>query len=243
MKIKDRLIISLDVDNIRSAERIVNELEENVTTYKVGLQLYTKEGQKVIRMLKKYDKNIFLDLKFHDIPNTVISAVKSALDIGVDMLTIHAMGGFDMMEGVAKILWQRRNDGKHAPIVFAVTLLTSLDSAFLMDVIGTTNRSVDDEVIILAGAAQSAGIEGVVASPQEIKSIRKKYGKALLILTPGIRPEGNDKNDQQRTATPFSAIKDGADYIVVGRPVLQSNDKIKTVKNIIKEIKDGLKNS
>ena len=243
MKIKDRLIISLDVDNIRSAERIVNELEENVTTYKVGLQLYTKEGQKVIRMLKKYDKNIFLDLKFHDIPNTVISAVKSALDIGVDMLTIHAMGGFDMMEGVAKILWQRRNDGKHAPIVFAVTLLTSLDSAFLMDVIGTTNRSVDDEVIILAGAAQSAGIEGVVASPQEIKSIRKKYGKALLILTPGIRPEGNDKNDQQRTATPFSAIKDGADYIVVGRPVLQSNDKIKTVKNIIKEIKGGLKNS
>ena len=243
MKINDRLIVPLDFDKIKDAEKTVNELEENITTYKVGLQLYTKEGQRVIKMLKAYNKNIFLDLKFHDIPNTVVGAVKSALDIGVDMLTIHAMGGFDMMEGVAKLLWQRKNDGKHAPIVFAVTLLTSLDSAFLMDVIGTTNRSVDDEVVILAGAAQSAGIAGVVASPQEIKSIRKKYGKDLLILTPGIRPAGSDKNDQQRTATPFSAMKDGADYIVVGRPILQAADKTKTVKNILKEMKDGLKDS
>ncbi|HAV91980.1 TPA: orotidine-5'-phosphate decarboxylase [candidate division WOR-3 bacterium] len=243
MKINDRLIVPLDVEKLNEAESIVNELEENITTYKVGLQLYTREGQRVIKMLKKYEKKIFLDLKFHDIPNTVVGAVKSALELGIDMLTIHAMGGFDMMEGVAKLLWQRRNDGKHSPTVFAVTLLTSLDSAFLMDVIGTTNRSVEDEVVILAGAAQSAGINGVVAAPQEIKSIRKKYGKELLILTPGIRPAGSDKNDQQRIATPFSAIKDGADYIVVGRPILQSENKIKTVKNILKEMRDGLKNS
>lgn len=243
MKINDRLIVPLDVENIRQAEKIVLELGDDVTAYKVGLQLYTKEGKRVISMLKKSEKSVFLDLKFHDIPNTVMGAVKSALDLGVDMLTIHAMGGFDMMEGVAKMLWQRKNDGVHAPIVFAVTLLTSLDSAFLMDVIGTTNRTVDDEVVILAGAAQSAGIEGVVASPQEIKSIRKKCGKNLLILTPGIRPAGSDRNDQQRTATPYMAMKDGADYIVVGRPILQSNDKKKTVKSIIKEMKDGLKDS
>ncbi|MDD3804193.1 MAG: orotidine-5'-phosphate decarboxylase [bacterium] len=243
MKINDRLIVPLDVERQSDAEKIVMELEDSITTYKVGLQLYTKEGKKVVEMLKKHDKSIFLDLKFHDIPNTVMGAVKSALDMGVDMLTIHAMGGFDMMEGVAKMLWQRKNDGKHAPIVFAVTLLTSLDSAFLMDVIGTTNRTVDDEVVILAGAAQSAGIAGVVASPQEIKSIRKNYGKQLLILSPGIRPAGSDKNDQQRTATPYSAMKDGADYIVVGRPILQAQNKLKTVKSILKEMKDGLKDS
>lgn len=239
MKINDRLIVPLDVENMKQAEEIINEIGDELTTYKVGLQLYTKEGSKVIKMLKKYDKKVFLDLKFHDIPNTVVGAVKSALDLGVDMMTIHAMGGFDMMEGVAKLMWQRKSDGKHSPTVFAVTLLTSLDSAFLEDVIGTANRTVEDEVVILARAAQSAGINGVVASPHEIKAIRKECGQDLLILTPGVRPAGSDKNDQSRIATPKKAIKDGADYIVVGRPITSSGDMKKAVKNILKEMKEG----
>jgi len=243
MNAKDRLIVALDFDSLKKAEKFVDLLEDDVTTYKVGLQLFTKEGYRSLNMLKKRNKKIFLDLKFHDIPNTVVGAVSSVLEHGVDMLTIHAMGGFDMMESVAKLIWQRRENKSHAPKIFAVTLLTSLDSAFLQDIIGATSRSVQEEVLILAQAARSAGIDGVVASPLEVKMLRKKCGDELLILTPGIRPKGSEKNDQQRSATPFDAIKDGADYIVVGRPITASEKPKSVVKSILKEIKDGLKNS
>jgi len=240
MKVNDRLIIPLDVENMKQAEQLIEELGGTVTTYKVGMQLFTKEGPKIVKYLKKNGKKVFLDLKFHDIPNTVMNAVKSASDMEVDMLTIHAMGGFEMMEAVAKVLWQLKNNGKKPPIVFAVTILTSLDSAFLEDVIGATNRTMDDEVVILARAAQSAGINGVVASPQEIKRIRKECGEDLFILTPGIRPVGSSKDDQSRTATPKSAILDGADYLVVGRPITGSDNRLKAAKQAFNEMKEGL---
>lgn len=240
MKINDRLIIPLDVENIRRAEALVDELGGTITTYKVGLQLFTKEGPKVVKMLRRKGKKVFLDLKFHDIPNTVMNAVRSAFELEVDMMTIHAMGGFEMMEAVAKMLWQMKNNGHKPPLIFAVTVLTSLDSAFLEDVIGATNRTMDDEVVILARAAQSAGISGVVASPQEIKRIRKECGSELLILTPGIRPAGSSKDDQSRTATPGSAIADGADYLVVGRPITGSDNRVKAAKQVLKEMKEGI---
>ncbi len=243
MKINDKLIVALDFDSLKKAIKIVDILDKNVTTYKVGLQLFTKEGYKSLEFLKKRDKKIFLDLKFHDIPNTVVGAVSSVLEHGVDMLTIHAMGGFDMMESVAKLIWQKRKKKTPAPKVFAVTLLTSLDSAFLQDMIGATSRSIEEEILILAQAARSAGIDGVVASPLEVKMLKQKCGKDILILTPGIRPTDFDKNDQQRTSTPYQAIKDGADYIVVGRPITTSTEPLKVVKDILKEIKNGLKDS
>lgn len=240
MDINERLIVPLDVDTADEAQQIIEELGEMVGTYKIGLQLFTREGHKVVKKVKQMDKKVFLDLKFHDIPNTVANSVKAAFDLGADMLTIHSMGGFSMMEGVAKLLWQWKDHGKNPPIIFAVTVLTSLDAAFLEDVIGTTGRTMDEEVVILAKAAQSAGLGGVVASPKEIRTIREACGKDLLILTPGIRPAGSDADDQARTATPADAVRDGADYIVVGRPILNSPDRRLAAQSIIREMESAL---
>ncbi len=239
MNIEEKLIVALDVDDLNAAEKVVNELGDYVKWYKVGLQLFTRNGKPVIEFLKKKEKNVFLDLKFHDIPNTVANAVKSAFDMDVDMLTVHSMGGFSMMEGVAKLIWQWKDHGKKPPAIVGVTLLTSLDSAFLEDIIGTTDRTVEDEVIILAKAVQSAGLSGVVASPMEIKAIRKECGNDFLIVTPGIRPAGTDKGDQARISTPYQAIKDGADFLVLGRPVLLAENKTKAVEDILEEMKNA----
>lgn len=240
MDIRDRLVVPLDVDSIEEAESIIDELGDMVSTYKIGLQLFTREGHEIVREVKSRDKKVFLDLKFHDIPNTVVNSVKAAFELGADMLTIHSMGGFSMMEGVAKLIWQWKDHGKNPPIVFAVTVLTSLDAAFLEDVIGTTGRTMEEEVVILAKAAQSAGLSGVVASPKEIITIREACGKDMLILTPGIRPAGSDMNDQARTATPGDAIKNGADYIVVGRPILNSDNRRKAAEEIIDEMENAV---
>ncbi len=240
MNIRDRLVVPLDVDSIEEAEAIIDELGDMVSTYKIGLQLFTREGHDIVRKVKNRDKKVFLDLKFHDIPNTVVNSVKAAFELGADMLTIHSMGGFSMMEGVAKLIWQWKEHGKNPPIVFAVTVLTSLDAAFLEDVIGTTGRTMEEEVVILAKAAQSAGLSGVVASPREIITIREACGKDMLILTPGIRPAGSDVNDQARTATPGEAIRNGADYIVVGRPILNSDNRKKAAEEIIAEMENAV---
>ena len=240
MNIRDRLVVPLDVDSIEEAENIIDELGDMVSTYKIGLQLFTREGHDIVRKVKNRDKKVFLDLKFHDIPNTVVNSVKAAFELGADMLTIHSMGGFSMMEGVAKLIWQWKDHGKNPPIVFAVTVLTSLDAAFLEDVIGTTGRTMEEEVVILAKAAQSAGLSGVVASPREIITIREACGKDMLILTPGIRPAGSDVNDQARTATPGEAIRNGADYIVVGRPILNSDNRKKAAEEIIAEMENAV---
>ncbi len=239
MNAKERLILALDVKNIDQAKQIIEELDNSIVFYKVGLQLFTKEGYKIIDLLKKCNKKIFLDLKFHDIPNTVTNAVQNAIDMDIDMLTVHSTGGFQMMESIAKLIWQHRDNGKKTPIVLAVTLLTSLDSAFLEDIIGATNRTLDEEVLILAKAVKSAGLNGVVASAKEVKKIKQEIGNDFIVLTPGIRPKGFESSDQKRIATPFEAIKDGSDYLVVGRPILQSENKKQTVEQILKEMEEG----
>ena len=240
MNINEKLIIALDVDNVSLAEEIVNDCGEDVTFYKVGLQLFTREGIKAVEMLKRKNKKVFLDLKLHDIPNTVINAVKVAYEMNIDILTIHSMGGFGVMEGVAKLIWQLKDGGNPVPAVVGVTLLTSLDGAFLEDIIGTTNRTIEEEVIILAKAVKSAGLDGVVASPKEIVAIRENCGNDFLIITPGIRPIGTEQQDQARIATPKDAIRDGADYIVVGRPVTEGDNKKQAVQNILNEMKEGM---
>lgn len=239
MNINERLIVALDVDSRNQVADIVNDIGDNVKWYKVGLQLFTREGKDIIQFLKKMDKKVFLDLKFHDIPNTVVNAVKSAFDMDVDMLTVHSTGGFSMMEGVAKLIWQWKDHGKTPPAVVGVTLLTSLDSAFLEDIIGTAGRTVEEEVIILAKAVQSAGLSGVVASPMEIRRIRENCSSDFLIITPGIRPSEYKSDDQMRIATPGDAIKNGADYIVVGRPIIAADNRREAAETILRQMKDG----
>jgi orotidine-5'-phosphate decarboxylase len=233
---KDYLIVSLDVPSIDESMVIVDNLEGLADFFKVGLELFTRRGPEVVEILKKKGKKVFLDLKLHDIPNTVSGAVNAAAAIGVDMLTLHTLGGFEMMETAQKALW---NQALEKPIILGVTILTSLDEAFLKDVLGI-EKSLNDEILDLASIAKSAGLGGVVASAEEVSSIKNRLGKDFTVVTPGIRPEGTETGDQKRFTTPKEAIANGSDYLVVGRPIIKSEDMHRAAENIIKEIENGL---
>ncbi|MEJ2567651.1 MAG: orotidine-5'-phosphate decarboxylase [candidate division WOR-3 bacterium] len=233
---RDYLIVSLDVPSIDESMIIVDNLEDLVNFYKVGLELFTRGGPKIVEKLKKKNKKVFLDLKLHDIPNTVSGAVNAATAMGVDMLTLHTLGGFEMMEAAQKTVW---NQGLEKPIILGVTILTSLDEAFLKDVLGI-EKSLNDEVFDLASIAKSAGLGGVVASAGEVSSIKKRCGKDFIVITPGIRPGGTETNDQKRFSTPLEAIVNDSDYLVVGRPIIKSADMHRATENIIREIENGL---
>ncbi len=233
---RDYLIVPLDVPTLKEAKDIVDEIDDLVIHYKVGLQLFTKYGPKAVEMLKGEGKRVFLDLKLHDIPNTVIGAVEAAIDMKVNMLTLHALGGFDMMESAQKVVWESKSKDL---IILGVTILTSLDEAFLQDFLGI-DKSMGTQILDLATLSRSAGLSGVVASPKEVSQIKEKCGEDFIVVTPGIRPEGAETGDQKRVETPDKAIMNGADYIVVGRPIIQAECKIDAVKSIIKGIERGL---
>ena len=229
-----RLIIALDVSTKDEMTKIVNEIGDTILTYKVGAQLFLNLGNDAIKFLKDKGKNVLLDLKFHDIPNTVSKAVEASVNLGVDMITLHSLGGFEMMESAQKMVWEKGKGNKLK--LFAVTILTSLDEAFLRDVMGVVERSLKEEVLHLATLSKSAGLNGVVASPYEIKDIKGKCGQDFLVLTPGIRPKGFNQDDQVRTKTPKEALKDGADYIIIGRPIIFAEDRKKAVETILEEM-------
>lgn len=233
---KDYLIVPLDVPTLKEAKDIVDEIDDLVIHYKVGLQLFTKYGPKAVEMLKGKGKKVFLDLKLHDIPNTVIGAVEASIDMEVNMLTLHALGGFDMMESAQKVVWESKSKDL---IILGVTILTSLDEAFLQDFLGI-DKSMKTQILDLATLSRSAGLSGVVASPKEVAQIKEKCGGDFIVVTPGIRPEGADAGDQKRIETPDKAIMNGADYIVVGRPIIQAESKIDAVESTIKGIERGL---
>jgi orotidine-5'-phosphate decarboxylase len=233
---KDFLIVSLDVPSIEESLVIVESLGPLVDFYKVGLELFTRGGPTIVEILKKREKKVFLDLKLHDIPNTVAGAVNAAIDMEVDILTLHTLGGFEMMEAAQKAVWKKKLE---KPIMLGVTILTSLDEAFLEDVLGM-EKTLNDEILDLASIAKSAGLRGVVASPEEVSLIKECCGKDFIVATPGIRPRNAKKDDQKRFATPFDAIVNGSDYLIVGRPIIKSKNMSKTVEAIIREIKDGL---
>lgn len=233
---KDFLIVPLDVPSIEEGLVIVEELEGLVNFYKVGLELFTREGPKIVEILKERQKKVFLDLKLHDIPNTVSGAVNAAIEMGVDILTLHTLGGFEMLETAQKAV---SNRSLEKPILLGVTILTSLDEAFLKDVLGI-EKTLNDEVLDLASIAKSAGLGGVVASAEEVALIKERCGKDFVVATPGIRPEGARKDDQKRYTTPFDAIVNGSDYLVVGRPIVKSENIRKASEGIIQEIKNGL---
>ena len=233
---KDRIILALDLDNDREALGLVSELKDAVGIFKVGHQLFTAYGPDIVRRIIGAGGRVFLDLKYHDIPNTVARASAEAVKLGVSIFNVHALGGLDMMKAASEAA--REAAARHnlaVPVTLAVTILTSMDEKSLRRELKIT-RSLQREVAHLARLAQRAGMHGVVASPQELRMLRRTVRGEFVILTPGVRPEWAGKDDQIRIMTPGEAVKEGADYIVVGRPVLQSRDRRAAVEKILEEI-------
>ena len=223
------VIVALDTASARDALALVERLGPTAAFYKVGLELYTAEGPGVVRELLARDKRVFLDLKLHDIPNTVAGAVRAASALGVDLLTVHAAGGRAMLEAAR----DAASGGLH---LVAVTVLTSLDAADLERSWGRPVGSVPDEASRLASLAQGAGLDGIVVAAADAARIRPEVGEGFLIVVPGIRPAGSDMDDQRRTATPAEATSAGADYLVVGRAVSRATDPAAALASVLSEI-------
>lgn len=211
------IIIPLDVPSEEEALALVDRLGDDGTFYKVGLELYTRVGPSVVHRLKDLGKKVFLDLKLHDIPNTVAGAVRAAAALEVDLLTLHSTGASPMMEAA-----QEASAGRVD--LLAVTILTSMSPADVESIWGRNVSSVREEVVRLAGLARDAGLSGVVASAQEAGELRRALGPDMHIVTPGIRMPGGDVHDQVRVATPENAVRDGASHLVVGRAITQAAD-------------------
>ena len=227
---RDRLIVALDVPSAAQARQIVQTIGEAAITYKIGKQLFTAEGPQVVRDLVSSGRKVFLDLKFHDIPNTVAAAVKSAVELGVSMITVHASGGSKMLKAAAEAASQAAAQ----PLVLAVTVLTSLSDSDLQEL--GISGNVLSQVLRLGALARSAGCGGLVASAQEARELRRELGEGFAIATPGIRPAGSAAGDQARIVTPGDAISAGATYLVVGRPILDAPDPAKAAAEIMRGI-------
>jgi orotidine-5'-phosphate decarboxylase len=236
----DSLIFALDAADYQDALSWIDRLSGSVGMFKVGKELFTSVGPKIIEHIKKKGGRVFLDLKFHDIPNTVARAAEAAVRMKVDMFNVHASGGSKMLSETMHAVWAcSEREGLPKPLVLAVTVLTSLNNDDLAEI--GFPQTTNDLVIRLAGMAQRAGLAGVVASPQDIVSLRRSMADEFVIVTPGIRSSVEPvKDDQKRTLSAFEAVKAGADYIVVGRPIRQAQDPLMACRQIIQEIEDGL---
>jgi orotidine-5'-phosphate decarboxylase len=235
---RERLIVGLDVDAVAAAETAIRRLGDAVAFYKVGKQLFVHAGPDVVRMVQAGGAEVFLDLKFHDIPNTVAAAGVEAARLGVYMFNIHASGGLAMMKRtVADVTRVCRAERLRRPKILGVTVLTSLEDADLHQV--GVAADADEQVVRLARLAKRAGLDGVVASPREIGAVRRACGRNFLIVTPGVRPAGADLHDQKRVLTPGAAVAAGADYVVVSRPVLAAADPAAAARDIIADITRG----
>jgi orotidine-5'-phosphate decarboxylase len=233
---QDKLIVALDVDTARHALDLFEALRETVSMFKVGMQLFTATGPDLIRQIVARGGHVFLDLKYHDIPNTVSLAAIEATRIGVSIFNVHASGGAEMMRRtVAAVAETSAREGMAKPKILAVTLLTSLNQQSL-DQIGI-NGKPDAAVARLARAAADCGLDGVVASPLEIEIIRQTISNPnFLIVTPGIREGSNLSDDQRRTLSAAEAIRAGADYLVVGRPILNAANPVEQARKFVEEI-------
>jgi len=233
---KERLIVALDVDSDTEALAIVAELRDTVGLFKVGHQLFTAYGPDIVRRIIGAGGRVFLDLKYHDIPNTVAKASAEAVKLGVSIFNVHSLGGFDMMKAAVESAGETaQKNNLPMPMVLAVTVLTSMDEKSLRKELKIT-RSLQRQVSHLARLAQRAGMSGVVASPQEVRMLRRAVRGAFVILTPGVRPAWAGQDDQKRVMTPGEAVKAGADFIVLGRPVLKAADRRDAVRKILEEI-------
>ncbi|HUG36670.1 MAG TPA: orotidine-5'-phosphate decarboxylase [Candidatus Limnocylindrales bacterium] len=230
------VIVALDVDSLATAEGLVDRLDGQVSHFKIGSQLFTACGPAAIDAVRKRGGQVFLDLKFHDLPSTAAGAAREAARLGVFMFTVHAAGGVAMMRAAAEAAAGAAQEiGAPPPLVVAVTVLTSLDRATLHRELAVAS-SVEGHVLHLCQMAKEAGLDGTVASPREIAAIRTQMGRAWTIVTPGIRPAGSDVGDQARTATPAAAARAGAHYLVVGRPITAAPDPAAAARALLAEI-------
>ena len=236
---KEKIIVALDVPTSAEALSIFNELKNEVGAFKVGLQLFTSAGPDFVRKLVETGARVFLDLKFHDIPNTVAKASVEAARLGVWMFNVHASGGSEMMKAASQEVSELcEREGLDRPLIIAVTVLTSSNDDMLKEV-GITNET-QPQVLRLAELTSKCGLDGVVASPLEIGSIRAQIAsKEFVIVTPGIRPSSATQDDQKRVMTPGEAVSVGADILVIGRPITAAADRIKAVEKIISEMEQG----
>ncbi|HEX3739128.1 MAG TPA: orotidine-5'-phosphate decarboxylase [Terriglobales bacterium] len=241
---EERLIVALDVSTAAAAQKVVAALGESVRLYKVGMQLYTAEGPQLVRDLVSSGRNVFLDLKYHDIPNTVASAVREAAQLGVSMLTVHASGGEKMLRAAAEAgnvaagVHARPANANVRPLeILAVTVLTSMDESDLHQT--GVSGALLDQVLRLASTALDAGCAGVVSSAREVKALRGQLGENFLIVNPGVRPAGADHGDQARVVTPTEAIQAGATHLVVGRPITAAADPVAAARAIQQEIRNA----
>lgn len=230
-----KIILALDVESFKEAEKFVTLLRDYIDIFKVGKQLFTHCGPEIVEMVHHHGGKVFLDLKFHDIPHTVARAVEEACKLKVFMLTLHAMGGQSMMrEAVEASITMAKKLSLNPPLILAVTVLTSLLEEDLKE-IGIVS-SLEDTVVRLAQLSQHAGVQGAVASAREASLIRAACGECFTIVTPGIRPKGIASHDQRRTLTPKEALSAGAHYLVVGRPLLEAPDPVAVARQMIKEL-------
>lgn len=235
MALKDRIIFALDVGSVSSATQWITKLGGRVGYFKVGLELYTAAGPEIVTRVKAAGIKCFLDLKFHDIPNTVAGAVRSATRLGVDMLTIHLSGGKAMLAAAIDAAGDEADRlGVQAPLLVGVSVLTSLGDADLKDL--GFSAPVKDQVERLLRLAVVAGLDGMVCSAADLGPIRRLAPEGFRLVTPGIRPAGAEKGDQTRIATPGMAIKAGADLLVIGRPISEAPDPVAAVDAIVEEM-------
>ena len=245
---RQKVILALDFPTLDSAFQLAQTLSQVVGILKINIHLFTAEGPSAVAKLNSLGPGIFLDLKFHDIPNTVKGAVASAVTLpGVQLLDLHALGGLEMMRAAAKARDEAKASGSPVPKLLAITILTSMDNTALrgVGIAGPASK----RVVQLARLAQKAGMDGVVASPQEVRGIRRACGKDFLIVVPGIRPSApggpaggrkRKSDDQARVATPAEAIRAGADYLVIGRPITAAPDPEAAARAILEEISSAL---
>jgi len=236
MPAKEKIILALDVSDVKYAIEIIDKFKDYVGIFKVGLELFTAAGPAVVEEINRRDKKVFLDLKFHDISNTVIKAALNAVKLGAYMFNLHASGGLEMMRSCKEAvvdLCLRENIRK--PKLLGVTVLTGLSQEVLKDELGI-QHSLRTHVKQLSKLSAEAGLDGVVASGHEVAALRNHFGKNFLIVTPGIRTSWSPPDDQKRTMTPRQAIREGADYIVLGRAVMNQPDPFKALELITAEI-------
>ncbi|MDE0299954.1 MAG: orotidine-5'-phosphate decarboxylase [Candidatus Poribacteria bacterium] len=234
----DKLIVALDFDLLHSANQTIDQLGDFVEWFKIGGQLFTAAGPTSVETFRNLGKKVFLDLKFHDIPNTVAGAVAAGAKTGANMINMHASGGLEMMRA-AREAADMQADALEIPrpLLLGVTILTSIDEWSFQRGFDT-KRKLTDQVAYLAELSQKAGLDGVVASPLEIETVRRVCGERFLIVTPGVRPRWTAAGDQRRITTPSEAVDAGADYIVVGRPITGAGNPREAAKNILQEIQD-----
>ena len=222
-----KIIVALDYEKESDALALVDQIDPSLCRLKVGKEMFTTLGMNFVKQLHQRNFDVFLDLKYHDIPNTVARAVRSAADLGVWMVDLHASGGLRMMEEAKRIL---EPYGKDAPLLIAVTVLTSMEDLDLLQI--GINASPMEQVLRLAHLTQRAGLDGVVCSPQEVEILRNACGEEFKLVTPGIRPIGADFGDQRRVMTPTAAIRAGSDYLVIGRPITKADNPVEILRSI-----------